>query len=525
MSASGFSFRRTIVFFGFCIACFPFSNQGAPLPNPASVASDSEQAAAQELLRISETSYGSPEEMLAPLNALLARLDRPSALRGLVQYFRASTLRYTARNGEAVTAIDEAVRSLPGQSMPLALASRIHSLGDRPDLATDYLLRASRADPDLVRAIGRNDLFDLVMRLRQNLDRARLSRLAERLFDIGWIGTDANLRSSLAEDLIQARVRSGDLDGARAALPHLLAPGDARGMLASNTYRAIWPDIERWTGPRQETQWQSYLGEIQAAWEASGDPQTTLAYAQALRSAGHDRTLLARVLPLFDDIDGERDYELVWGVSVVAGVLVRQGRTEDARGLFERASRAWPLGSDANALNIAANRYAFELENGNPAVAFRGIEAAIADANGRAGVVSSGTLAMMHVTRACALEQLGRREEAQSSINLVISTASPQIRLPLLLCLDRLSDAQTMLAANLEDANLRDAVIEYFQPDPEQEIHGAYAQMMDERGQRLRQNPVLRAHVARYGRILSYTGRDGAPPEENRRPLDPIPVV
>jgi len=62
---------------------------------------------------------------LARLDALLAKLPRPTPLRGMVQTVRAGVLANRQDAGPAVTAIEEALRLLPDDPRPKLMAAGI----------------------------------------------------------------------------------------------------------------------------------------------------------------------------------------------------------------------------------------------------------------------------------------------------------------------------------------------------------------------------------------------------------------
>lgn len=496
-----------------------------PFPFPEAVALPSERPVVEELrsLILSNASAPPGNEMLPAYDRLLAQLPDQTQLRGFIQLMRAGILFQTERLPQAVSAVDEAVRLLPDYSGPLFLASMIAGYSDRAQQSTDYFLRASRIDPHLARDIPDFELNNLVSRLRQSGDTRRLVALAERLFEIGWQGNDLDLRSTLARRVISSRVADGDLDAARQFLPNLLDPGDAYAMLALRRYESLWPDIERWAGPRQQVQWRTYLRELRDSWEASRDPWRAWAYARALREAGHEATLIREMLPLFDRLDRERSYPLIWVLPILADALSRQRRWEEAEAIYARAMQAWPLGSDANALNVAANLPLLRLRRGDIAGALRGLEAAIADSNGRAGQVSSSALGAMHAQRACALHMLGRDPEALSSIAIGIGGGNFDTRIRLLLCLDRQAEARDALVNALRDPDLRSDALAFFRPDSNPGHPDDYSRMIEGRWDALRADSGLRAEAQRHGRILDYPLNAGAPPETGPGLSPPTP--
>jgi tetratricopeptide (TPR) repeat protein len=458
---------------------------------------------------------GDPRVRLERLDAMLRQLREPNETRGLVQYIRAVHLQRLGRGPEAREAIEESMRLLPGYSGPLFLAFDIDAFADRPASAADFFIRASEIDPELARRVPSYDVENLIHRLSAQDDPRRLGRLAERLVEINWTGDDLPLRSQVALEAIRSRMRAGDAEAAKALVPRLVAPGHLRSLLIDNRYRALWQDLDAWGGSRQERQWRIYLGELRARFESSGGPDAAGDYADALRAANHHRTIVQVIAPLFErPLDRLRDYDLLWVAVIVGDSLARLGRWAEIEQLFERAGRTWPLGLDANALNIAGNRARFLLYSGRPAESAAALDRVIAEAEGYGGQVSAHALATMHLHRACALHEAGRDHATIQSAANVLGLGDPLLAVSLHLCFDRLDAARAALLRALEDETKRIAAIQYMQPSDAPPMQSAYGRMMAARGEALRRDPVLLREVARHGRVLPYAPSAGAPPED-----------
>lgn len=492
----------------------PARAMAEPLPDPTQIATPRERAAVERLFAFLTASTEVRANPLAALEVLLQNLPEPTPLRGFAQYLRAGALLHEDRGREARAAIEESIRLLPSYSGPLLLAAHMEAFGDRPASGADYFLRAAELDPENARNFGDFELSALVGRLRQHNEDRRLLRLAERLFEIGWQGEDLGLRSGLARDLIRARMRSGDIAGARTALPNLIVPGHARGLLLETEYQAFWPAIEEWAGPLQRRQWRIYLSEVGARWRASRDPRYAAPYARALAEAGHDQTLIREMLPiLMGPLDEERDYFLVWTVSPVADALARLGRWDEADALFARTLETWPLGSDANALNLAANRARLRLMRGDAAGALPMIDAAIADAGRYQGHVSIAPLGAMHFVRACALHRLGRGGEALPSVAIAAAGAASDSAISMYLCLGRPEAARARLIDLLGSETSRGEIAQFVQIDDDRPMQSELGRLLHSGRQALKGDPLLLEQVRRHVRILHYSARAGAPPE------------
>lgn len=498
------------------LACIGSVAAAELLPRPEAIVLPEEKPALDEMnAALLERKPPSLEAALRQFDSLLVRTARPTKLRGLVQYFRAGLLEEMKRNSAAREAIDESIRLLPDYSGPLLLGSAIYAYDDLPGEAADLLIRASRLDPAIVAKIQEYEINNILSRLDGQRDRRRAGLLSARSLEIGWLGGSLDARSRLAFRAIDARMEAGDLSGAKSLVPKLLSPGHSRSLLVDRKYEPLWADIERWAGPQLQEQWLVYLRESRAKWQASKDHESALAYARALRSAGHHRTLIREMSPLFDrQIDRARDYDLVFMAALLADALAREGRWADITSLFNKAAAVWPLGSDANALNIAANRARFLLYEGKAAEGLAAMDAALADARDRGGEVNSDALAAMQQVRACLLHELGRAEGAVIS-QAFASAARPVELAALLLCLNKPEAARDVLLAAAADENAREEVIQYMQDSDAVPMQSDYGRRIHERHAALRADPQLRAAVGRHGRFLPFSIRAGAPPESD----------
>lgn len=484
------------------------------LPDPAEAAMPAERQLLDETLALLMKPRQTPDEVLAALDPALARLNRPTAARGLVQYLRARALSARNRDPAAREAIDESIRLLPGYSGPLLGGAEIYAYLDLPATAADYLVRASELDPETVRGVDEYEIDNILRRLRAQREERRIRLLSERLLEIGWLGRGVEQRSRLALEAIEARVEEGDVAGARTLVTKLLLPQHSRTLLMQNRYRELWPDIERWGGSKLERQWSIYLREAREKWQSSREPARAREYVRALEAAGHHNTLIREMLPLFSSIDPREDYELMFVAPPLAVALAGQGRWDEAEKLFEDAAEAWPLGRDANALNIAANRASHLFHRGRTAAGLAAMDSAIADARRWKGQVNADALATMHHYRACMLHKMGRGGDAALSRAMALRVLGPAAVAGLYLCLDQPEYARQALIAALEQEDLRDEVIGFVQKSSSQPMQSDYGRWLHDRYEALRSDPKLIAEVLKYGRILPFSLSEGAPRQE-----------
>jgi tetratricopeptide (TPR) repeat protein len=286
-----------------------------------------------------------------------------------------------------------------------------------------------------------------------------------------------------------------------------------------NDYRPLWPDIETWAGPQLRQQWTTYLSEARARWMANKDTQASLDYLSALVAARHYRTAVRDLLPLFDKPDRINDYDLLFGVNSLAETLARLNRWKDGESLFERAQAVWPLGEDANALNIAANYAVFLLKEGRSDDALKRLDEVIGQAQKWGPQVGKSALASMYHYRACILHELGRDAEASVSMAIAVAQQSPASVAELQLCLGNQQAAKKALIAGLEKEEARDGVIGFVQLSSDDPLPSEYSRKMRARADALKSDRELLQAVGKYGHVVPWTENAGAPPEAVDSPL------
>lgn len=483
------------------------------LPQPEEIALPGERTLLTATLsRLVADPGAEPGKALTALDGVLARLGEPTKLRGFIQFARADLLERLDRELEAREAIEESIRLLPGYSGPLHRGAMLYAYSDHGGRAADYLIRASHIDPDLVRQLDDYEINNLLTRLRY--DQRRVAQLSERLLEIGWLGDSLESRSQLAVGAITGRVAANDLPAAKRFIPKLLLPSHSRLLLIQNKYQGLWPDIESWAGPKLEKQWPIYLAESREKWRATNDPAQAKAYADALSDAGHDATLIREMLPLFSKrLDPEKDYDLMLVALSLSAALARAGRWDDIEALFKAASEVWPLGSEANALNIAIGRARYLFFRGASKDGLVLLDAAIADTKQWGDEVNADALGSMHHYRACMLHKLGRRNEAMVSMANAADVTGSVSMAQLHLCMGNQDTARATLLRGLESEEERDDVLSYLQKSNQGPMQSEYGRMMHARTEALRTDPKLLVEAAKHGRILPFTLSEGAPPE------------
>lgn len=424
---------------------------------------------------------------------------------------RSAILMASNRGDEAKAAADESVRLLPGYSGPLLQAFDVYAYSDRPGDGADYLLRASELDPDAVKKIDDYDIGNLIHRLAANREEKRLDAVAAKLLAIGWTGEQIDSRSDLASYAMKYRVSNGDLAGARALIPELIVPAETYAFLADNRYRELWPDLEKWAGPRLERQWTVYLDESRARYSASKDVEHLLPYVTALESAGQDDLVISETLPLYDGkLDLIADQDLITVAVHLGDALSRSGRWDDLYHVFDRAEQVWSSDVDANGLNLIANRARFLLYQDKPDQAVAVMDQAIEKAKKWGAQVNSDAVSEMHLYRACALHRLGRDADAAVSVAAAMQLADVGSLVDLYLCLGREDAARSTIIKAFAQEDSRSSAIRMLQVPSKAPCKSNYCAEMLERWTRLRADPQILAELRKYGRVMPFRLNEAA---------------
>lgn len=448
---------------------------------------------------------------ISSLNTLLAKDPEPTQFRGYLQLLRSTILLDANRVDEAKSAIDESVRLLPGYSGPLLQAFEVYAYSDRPGEAADYLLRASEMDPGAVKKIDDYDIGNLTHRLRVNREHNRLDAVAAKLLALGWTGKEIEGRSNLAIIVIKRRVADGDMAAARSLVPELIVPDQTYELLADNRYRELWPELERWAGPKLERQWAIYLDEAKAQYSASKDIEHILPYVAALRSAGKDELLISETLPLFSGrIDAAADQDLISVSISLADALSRTGRWSDLQSMFDRAEKVWPPDSQPNALNLIANQARYLLYQDRADEAVKLMDRAIESAKQWGDAINADATAVMHLYRACALHRLGRDADAATSTAAAMTLHDVGNILNLELCLGKEDAARVFLIKAMAAEETRNAAIGELQMSANPPCKSSYCTDMWRRWAKLQADPRVQSELRKYGRVLPFRVNEAA---------------
>ncbi|MGZ8285120.1 MAG: hypothetical protein ACXWUZ_05630 [Allosphingosinicella sp.] len=450
---------------------------------------------------------------VAAIDALLAELPRPTLLRGIAQLARADMLGYVGRDEEATEAALEAIRLLPGYSVPHYVAASVETYRDRPREALDHYIAAAAIDPKAMASLSETNVHSLVGRLDQQRESARVAQFGDLLARAGWKGAP-DTASALAFARLKARLRAGDTEAAVWLVAEVVVPGTLSDLLTDGRFAPVRATALAQAGPRLEKAWPRYLASAQSQWQAEAHERVRRLYADALVAAGHDRSLIATFGPLFEKPIDPADDSFLFAAVPVARAHARLGQWQRGYALLDKVAAAFDEDL-TNRLNVTAARAQLLQEEGRLEEAVAAFDSLIAESRKRAGEVGARNLAIMHGGRACLLDELGRGADASDSWRFVREREriDPRPLVEALLCRDDLAGARKVIVAALERENIRGTALDMAQPPTRGPFPSDYSRRRAERWERLRADPELRAAASRYGELRSEPVNAAAPPD------------
>ncbi len=451
---------------------------------------------------------------IARLDAVLAKLSRPTPLRGMVQTVRAYVLANSNTSALAVAAVEDALRLLPDDPRPKIVATNIFTFAGSPQRAADLWIAASRESPDYARSIDRYSMMALLGRLNDMGDRVRADRLSARLNEIGFSSGLAPERSAAAlartREALRAR-REGD------ALPDVTAISNPRDLLTlyvDRQYTVLWPRITEWGGPDLTAQSRRYLEELRSDWSASNDFETAAPYAAKLFSLNASAAVVALFLPMFDGI--RPGSELV-GVERLAPVVARAlgvlDRYGEARALLAKVSAVRPEDGSGNELNIDGAYVTLALMQKDwPQVVLRS-EAFLVRGKALGDSINRSAMIQLQAWRACALSRTGRVDDGQQAAAEVVrfQAVLPDPVMDMHVCRGDVAAARAHVIERLADETTREWALGFVQP-VRSTINTPLEAMMKPVEQAVRTAPDVVAAANRVGRILPSPVESALPP-------------
>lgn len=497
----------------------------AQLPDPLEATVDPADRAV--MAEAASAVSGRPPD-IARLDAVLAKLPRPTPLRGMVQTVRAGLLAASKDAGPAVAAIEEGLRLLPDDPRPKIVATGIFTFAGSPQRAADLWMQASRESPDFARLSDRYVMSALVGRLQEIGDRVRADRLSARLGEIGFSAGLAPERSAAALARVRGDMQAGQVADAIQGVTAIGDPSDLLGLYIDRRYEALWPRIAEWAGPTLDAQLRRYLEELRSDWTATNDFETATPYARQLAGLGSYAAITSLFLPMFDRVEpGPSLNGIEFLAPIVARALTRQGKSSEAQALLAKVAAAMPSNDSGADLNIAGAYLTLDMNEQRWPEAVAHADRFLTRARALGPTVNRSAVLNVQELRACALWQMGRKAESEqdTAATLLAEAVLPGTAFHLHLCRGDVAAARALILRRLADEATRGWALAAMQlkgRDP----FTPFERAIEPTAQAVRTAPDVQAAVAKVGRVLPqpvlFEVPAGFDPYRARSPARPL---
>jgi hypothetical protein len=442
---------------------------------------------------------------IARLNAVLAKLPRPTPLRGMVQTVRAGVLANAKDAGPAVAAVEDALRLLPDDPRPKLMAAGIFTFSGSPQRAADLWMEASRLSPDFARTTDRYLVTALIGRLTDIGDRARADRINARLSEIGFSTGLAPERSSASLAKVRQAVSNQQQTDAQLAVTMIGDPEDLLTLYIDKRYTALWPRIAEWAGPDLAGQSRRYLEELRADWQAADDFETAAPYARRLAKLQAYTVINTLFLPMFDRLRPGVDAPGAETLApVVSRSLMLQGRATEARAVLAKVAAAMPADDQGNTLNIDAAYVTLATMQADWRDVVTRADTFLARARSLGTNVNQSAVIQVQAWRACALSRLNSTAEAEKAAAVVALSEAlqPSAAMNLYICRGDSARARALVISRLADELTRGWALHFVQPVRPDAVVTPLDDIMIIVQATVRSAPDVVAAANRVGRIL-----------------------
>jgi len=446
------------------------------------------------------------KERLAALDALLAKLDRPTRLRGIVQSLRGTMLLDEYRHPEALAAVEEAIRLAPGVPPVRLYAVHVMIFAGAPQRAADLWLAMSREYPAIAAGLGGYELDTLRDRLRDIGDNKRADALSARIAEVGVVTHSGPRASDGALAQIRLRMVEGKIAEAAALVPAVLVTRDLAQLYLDRRYEKLWPAIARWGGQDLGLSQKLYLEALRRDWHASNTLEGATDYARALNGMRAYAAVTQLFLPLLApealklDNDGAE-----YLAPPVARAMLGQGKAEPAIALLKRVDATFTEDT-AQKLNLSGNLAETYLAIGRYAEASATASEWLVIAQRMGAEINKAALIGVQAIRACALIRGGKADQAGGDVAdvLISRTGLPDPAMDIYACRDNFAGGKALMIESLNDEHRRGWALRWLQPSgvnlPFEE-----SRRSDRSQKRIAADPDVRAAAEKVGRILPMT--------------------
>ncbi|MDG2532029.1 hypothetical protein P6144_00055 [Sphingomonas sp. HITSZ_GF] len=446
------------------------------------------------------------KDRLAKLDAVLAKLDQPSRLRGIVQSIRGVSLMEEYRQPEALAAAEEALRLAPGVPQVKFYAVYAMTFAGAPQRAADIWLALSREYPDLAGQMGGYILDTLRERLRDIGDRKRGDAVSARIAEIGVVEHSAPRASDSALAQIRQRMDDGKVAEAGALVPGVVVTRDLAQLYLDRRYEKLWPAIARWGGDDLARSQKLYLETLRRDWRAGGTLESATDFARALNEARGYSAVTQLFLPLLaPEVLKIDTLGVEFLTPPVARALMGQGRGEEAIALLKRVDATFTKDS-AQKMNFSGNLAKDYLALGRFAEAATVADAWLRSAQRKGSEINRAALIGVQAIRACALIRGGKATQASGDVADVLMSRGglPDPAMDIYACSDDFAGGKALAIESLNDENRRGWALRWLQPGSP-ELPYAESRRADLFQKRIAADPEVRAAAEKVGRILPFS--------------------
>lgn len=359
------------------------------------------------------------KQRLAIVDRALALLPQPTPFRGAALCERGALLARLDRPAEARTSFDQCRALRPDDGRPLVAIAYDEASHDRAADAARLVLRAVRIDPRALDGTDSDSMNGLLRQLRYAGADTLYDQLVAVLADTGFARSDAAAFSTYTLGAVGHHVETGELDQARALLPSIIAPADGVTLLIDRRYAPIWPAVEAWAGGDLSAQRAALIASARAAFTLDPAPAARLHYADALAATGSRAEAIGLVGDWLDTLaePGEDAYYRAMAASKLGRWLSESGRADVAVARMRAELQKLPKDEPARG-NIVPNLANIMLLAHDAAGALALLDRETPAAK---DMESPSTVGIFVTLRACALEGLGRHEQAVALLRRVQS--------------------------------------------------------------------------------------------------------
>lgn len=497
--------QRILTAAGIMIAC-------TLAPAAVTAAAAQEQSDPNAVAKLADESVdlvkkGNISGALAKLDKALKLAPLPGQQRGAIQYLRTVLLLRIDRLQDALDAISEAAVMLP-EAQTYELLAQVQIFNERYAEASQTIVLIADRFPEKLTEFDQNLVFQIISKLDANTQADARFEMVLALANRDYGNSQSPGRADfLKQKSILGLLERGRKGEAEKILSSMVRSSTLLSMMIDRRFQELWPQIENKTGPDLAQQFATELSALEAAHRQQPNSYYILTdYMTALRVAGRPKDAAAAadaVLPGMNVIakTGEPAF---WAVNEQMYALAESGRLDDADKLMATLLKL-DIQEHADLVSMAINRGEVLLMFNRPEAALQA--AAWVEKNSQGAISEYGRMWILS-NKSCALQALGKRDEAEAMLKTMAAHKSdnPSAYLLTLLYHDRLDEAEKVVLESLADEDERITMLttlQDFAGDANDTRFGPFISRLKS----LRQRTAVRQAIDTAGRILTVAAR------------------